>query len=192
MNHLSPLSLFLFVFVSGRRLRSDRSVQMLPSPHFLPLASLCLRPCHYLIYTPPFIAIPRSKGRKRHFSAAEAVISCCQSPLYCRSCICSSLLLSTEHMGAAGASTGTIMLPHKPEKLPFSYTWISVFLKPKVRIGWMNIFILSGNLKDLCKCSAPPCIQIHIHANMICRTYSLCTILATVLFVFVWLWFLFV
>lgn len=65
MNHLSPLSLFLFVFVSGRRLRSDRSVQMLPSPHFLPLASLCLRPCHYLIYTPPFIAIPRSKGRKK-------------------------------------------------------------------------------------------------------------------------------
>lgn len=48
------------------------------------------------IYAQPFIAIPRSTGIKSHFSAAEAVIPCCQSPLYWRSCICSSLVLSIE------------------------------------------------------------------------------------------------
>lgn len=82
---------------------------------------------------------------KSHFSAAEAVIPCCQSPLCCRSCICSSLVLSIDGAGAAGASTGTIMPLHNPEKkTAFPYAWISVFLTPKVRRGWINMFILFG------------------------------------------------
>lgn len=98
-------------------------------------ATLYENQCYYSIYVPPFIAIPRSTEIKSHFSAAEAVIPCCQSPLYCRSCICSCLVLSIDGVGAAGASTGTIMLLHKPAKAAFPYTWISVFLKPKVRRG---------------------------------------------------------
>lgn len=68
---------------------------------------------------------------KSHFSAAEAVIPCCQSPLYCRSCICSSLVLSIDGVGAAGASTGTIMPLHKPAKNCISLHMDQRFLDAK-------------------------------------------------------------
>lgn len=35
--------------------------------------------------------------------------------------------------------------PSRTSETAFPYTWISVFLKPKVRRGWINMFILFGN-----------------------------------------------
>lgn len=83
----------------------------------------------------PTLYCHRSTGIKSHFSAAEAVILCCQSPLCCRSCICSSLVLSIDGVGAAGASTGTIMQFHKPAKLRFPTHGSAFFLKREVRKG---------------------------------------------------------
>lgn len=59
------------------------------------------------------------RNGKSHFSAAEAVIPCCQSLLYCRSWICSCLVLSIDGVEAAAASTGPIMPPHQPALLHF-------------------------------------------------------------------------
>lgn len=93
----SSACLLLFHRLGGDR-GSDGSVQML----------LCLVSafCIFVLesvgaiiqyVSHPFIVIPRSKGiKKSHFSAAEAVIPCCQSPLCCGGCICSSPELSIE------------------------------------------------------------------------------------------------
>lgn len=76
----------------------------------------------YYKHVPPFFAIPRSTGIKSHSSAVEAVIPCCQSPLYCRSCICSFLELSFEGVGAAGTSTYTFCAPSQMSETKFPHT----------------------------------------------------------------------
>lgn len=95
--------------------------------------SLNKNQCFHSVHAPPFNVIPKSREiekTKKNFSAAKAVIPCCQSLLYCRSCICSCLTLSIDGVGAANASTGTITLFHKPAKLNFS-TDGSAFCGPK-------------------------------------------------------------
>lgn len=114
----SPPSFFLFMFVLF--IAEIHNWQIRPDASYVSfLPSLFENKCFYSMYVTPFIAIPRSRGIKSHFSAAWAVIPCCQSPLYCRSCICSCLVLSIDDVGAADASTGTIMQLHKPVKLHF-------------------------------------------------------------------------
>ena len=63
---------------------------------------------------------PRSTQLKRHFSAAEAIIPCCQSLLCCRSCICSGLVLCIWCGGSLQCS--------------FTHQWNSVSLH-------MNLFL---------------------------------------------------
>lgn len=101
MNHLSlsiPLSVCFF-FIHWDEIQEWQISPDCGFASFLPCIAMhiCFRLTVFnSIYAQPFIAIPRSTGIKSHFSAAEAVIPCCQSPLYCRSCICSSLVLSIE------------------------------------------------------------------------------------------------
>lgn len=73
---------------------------------------------------------PGAEEWKGAFSTAGAVIPCCQSSLYCRSCICSFLDLSTEGVVAVFVLTGTIMLllkPVKKKKNPYIFIHNPVF-----------------------------------------------------------------
>lgn len=82
---------------------------------FMPLMSLYLSQSSYSIRRQT-LYFQEQKNEKALFSTAGAVIPCCQSPLYCRSCICSFLDSSIEGVVAAGVVTGTIMLLLKPVK----------------------------------------------------------------------------
>lgn len=92
----------------------------------LKIASILLLPLHLCIRINSLLQYicstlySQERRNKKPLSAAKAVIPCCQSPLYCRGCICSRLVLSIDGVGAADASVGTIMQPHKPAQLASS------------------------------------------------------------------------
>lgn len=71
---------------------------------------------------------PGAEEWKGTFSTAGAVIPCCQSSLYCKSCICSFLDLSTEGVVAVFVLTGTIMLLLKPVKKKKKNPYIFIIL----------------------------------------------------------------
>lgn len=104
------LSPYVCFFCYSEDFAVTRSVQML----------VCMRIGAFIQCVPPFIAVPWSTEIKSHFLAAEAVIPCCQGPLYCRSCICLRLPLSIVNVGAA--SMGTIMHLRKQAKRHFAAT----------------------------------------------------------------------
>lgn len=73
-------------------------------------------------------------------------------------------------------------------KTAFPYTWISVFLEPKVRKSWINLFILFGYGPQ----SFMLTLQLHsVYSYIFMQIWwtGLSTGLATV-FLFVWPWFL--
>lgn len=187
---LFPFCLFLFYTLGGDSGVTDQSRRWLRLVFALRL-HLCFRVTVFnSIYAQPFITIPRSAGIKSHFSAAEAVIPCCQSPLYCRSCICSSLVFFY-WVGAAGAWTGTIMLPHKLAEQHFPTHESMFFFMPKVSRGWINMFIsLAMDLKGFCQPSPPVCLVTYSCKNDEQIIYcTLRTGLARVFFVFAWSYF---
>lgn len=129
---------------------------------------------------------------KSHFSAAEAVIPCCQSPLCCRSFICSSLVLSIDGVGAAGASTGTIMPLHNPAKNCISLHMDQRFLdaKGEERLNkyvyplrlWTSKFHANARLHSA---------YSYIFMQMRCAGHALSALAyPQVSFLFVWPWIL--
>lgn len=54
----------------------------------------------------------------------------------------------------------------------FPYIWISVFSKPKVRTGWINMLSSPAlDLKALYCRSTPQRLRLHIHANMMSGSF---------------------